>query len=147
MIVRRATGRLVVVLLVLLAGAVPVAGGSPDAPRKVSVEGGGRYTAVNPAALKAMLARKDFLLVNVHIPYEGEIEPTDRFIPFDTIAARLDTLGARKDARVVLYCISGRMSTIAARTLVGLGYTDVWNLEGGMRAWEGAGSPLTRRPR
>ena len=146
MIVRRATGRLVVVLLVLL-GAVPVAGGSPDAPRKVSVEGGGRYTAVNPAALKAMLARKDFLLVNVHIPYEGEIEPTDRFIPFDTIAARLDTLGARKDARVVLYCISGRMSTIAARTLVGLGYTDVWNLEGGMRAWEGAGSPLTRRPR
>ena len=146
MIVGRATGRLVVVLLVLL-GAVPVAGGSPDAPRKVSVEGGGRYTAVNPAALKAMLARKDFLLVNVHIPYEGEIEPTDRFIPFDTIAARLDTLGARKDARVVLYCISGRMSTIAARTLVGLGYTDVWNLEGGMRAWEGAGSPLTRRPR
>ena len=55
MMVRRATGRLVVVLLVLLAGAVPVAGGPPDAPRKVSVEGGGSYTAVNSAALKAML--------------------------------------------------------------------------------------------
>lgn len=29
------------------------------------------------------------------------------------------------------------MSTMAARTLVKLGYTDVWNLEGGMIAWEG----------
>ena len=38
----------------------------------------------------------------------------------------------------MLYCISGRTSTIAARTLVRLGYTAVWNLEGGMRAWGGA---------
>jgi rhodanese-related sulfurtransferase len=142
----RATWRLFVVLFVVLASAVPVPGGQPGTTRTVSVDGGS-YTAVNPAALAAMLARKDFLLVNVHVPYEGEIERTDRFVPFDAIEARLDTRPARKDAKVVLYCRSGRMSTIAARTLVKLGYTDVSNLEGGMLAWEGSGYALTHRRR
>jgi rhodanese-related sulfurtransferase len=30
----------------------------------------------------------------------------------------------------------------AARTLIELGYTDVWNLDGGMIAWQQAGLPL-----
>jgi len=34
------------------------------------------------------------------------------------------------------------MSAAAAEALVGLGYTNVWNLDGGMIAWEGAGYPL-----
>jgi rhodanese-related sulfurtransferase len=39
------------------------------------------------------------------------------------------------------------MSAIAARALVKHGYTDVWNLDGGMIAWERAGYPLLRKPR
>jgi rhodanese-related sulfurtransferase len=34
------------------------------------------------------------------------------------------------------------MSGKAARELVSLGYTDVWNLDGGMIAWKQAGYPL-----
>ncbi len=34
------------------------------------------------------------------------------------------------------------MSATAAEALVGLGYTNVWNLEGGMIAWDQAGFPL-----
>ena len=34
------------------------------------------------------------------------------------------------------------MSAIAAEALVKGGYTDVWNLDGGMIAWEEAGLPL-----
>jgi hypothetical protein len=33
----------------------------------------------------------------------------------------------------------------AAQTLVRLGYTDVWNLDGGMMAWEGQGTLSLRR--
>ncbi|MBI4269797.1 MAG: rhodanese-like domain-containing protein [Candidatus Rokubacteria bacterium] len=147
MITTRAMGHLFAVLLVVLASAVAVPAGQAGATRTVAVENGRSYTDVNAAALQAMLARKDFVLVNVHIPYEGEIERTDRFIPFNAIEANLDRLPARKDARVVLYCRSDRMSSIAARTLVKLGYTNVWNLQGGMVAWQDAGFAVAHRRR
>ena len=108
----------------------------------VPVGDGGSYTDVSATGLAAMLEAEDLLLVNVHIPYAKEIEGTDLFIPFDKIEQNLDQLPADKGSRVVLYCRSGSMSAIAARTLVQLGYTDVWNLDGGMIAWEQAGYPL-----
>lgn len=106
---------------------------------------GGTYTDVTAARLTAMLRKKDFIFINTHIPYEGEIAATDAFIPFDQIAQLLDRLPADKAARIVLYCRSGNMSTTTAQTLVGLGYTNVFNLAGGMRAWRAAGFPLIEK--
>jgi rhodanese-related sulfurtransferase len=106
--------------------------------QKVPVDGGS-YTDVNVAGLAQMLERKDFTLINVHVPYDGELPSTDLFIPYDQIEANLSKLPADKAAKIVLYCRTGGMSAIAARTLVRLGYTDVWNLDGGMVAWHDAG--------
>jgi len=110
--------------------------------KQVSVDGGS-YTDVGVAELQTMLENKDFTQVNVHIPFEGDIAGTDLSIPYDQIAQNLDKL-PDKNAKIVLYCRSGRMSAIAAETLVGLGYTNVWNLDGGMVAWEGAGNTIDR---
>jgi phage shock protein E len=115
--------------------------------RLVPVDGGGHYTDVSAAGLASMLARKGFPLINVHVPYEGEIAGTDLFLPFDQVGRSLGRLPADKSAKLVLYCRSGHMSAIAARTLVGLGYTNVWNLEGGMIAWEDAGHPVVHKKR
>lgn len=88
-----------------------------------------------------MLEDKDFTFVNVHIPYEGEIAGTDAHIPFNEIASYLDELPA-KDAKIVLYCRSGRMSDEASQDLVKLGYTNVYDVVGGMNAWAASGRPL-----
>jgi rhodanese-related sulfurtransferase len=104
---------------------------------------GGSYTNVSVSELQSMLANKDFTLVNVHIPFDGNIAKTDLSIPYDQVAQNLDKLPV-KNARIVLYCRSGRMSAIAAETLVGQGYTNIWNLDGGMSAWEKAGNNIER---
>jgi len=111
----------------------------------VTVEGNLHYTVVDARGLAMMLVKKDFLFVNVHIPYEGEIEKTDLFIPYDEVEQNLDKLPADRNAKIVLYCRTDRMSNIAARTLVALGFRNVWVLEGGMIVWKQAGYPLLFR--
>ena len=111
--------------------------------KQVSVDGGS-YTDVGVAELQTMLENKDFTQVNVHIPFEGDIAKTDKSIPYDQIGQNLNKLPPEKNAKIVLYCRSGRMSAIAAETLVGLGYTNIWNLSGGMAAWEQAGLKVDR---
>jgi rhodanese-related sulfurtransferase len=116
---------------------------APATPRPAA--GAVGYTNIAPAQLNAMLSQKDFTFVNVHTPYEGEIDRTDVFIPYDEIDKHLDRLTTDKGAKIVLYCRSGHMSAVAATTLAKLGYTQIKNLDGGMIAWERAGYPLTTK--
>jgi rhodanese-related sulfurtransferase len=104
----------------------------------------GTYVSIAPQELRSMLNDDDFLLVNVYGGDGGEIEGTDLFVPYDQIAGRLGELPSQRDSEIVVYCRSGGSSAIAATTLVSVGYTNVWNLDGGMIAWEEAGYPLVR---
>lgn len=140
-----------IMITALIAVLLLAACGAPAAPplttvdvvgKQVSVSGG-NYTEVSVAELQTMLANKDFIFVNVHIPFEGNISGTDLSIPYDQIAQNLDKL-PDMTAKIVLYCRSGRMSAMVAETLIGLGYSDIWNLSGGMVAWEQAGLKIER---
>ncbi len=126
-----------------LAGALNA--GTANGAAQVAVPGAGSYISVQPSELAAMLKAKNFRLVNVHTPYAGEIPGTDLALPYDQIEKRLGELPSDKTAKILLYCRSGAMSAIAARALVKLGYTNVWNLDGGMSAWEQAGYALVTK--
>jgi rhodanese-related sulfurtransferase len=119
------------------ASVVPSASGSITGT-PVRVEGG-TYLNVTPVQLTAMLKSEDFMFINTHIPYEGEIEKTDAFIPYDQMMQLLKEHTSDKSLKIVLYCRTGRMSAIAAQELVKAGYLNVWNLDGGMIAWEMGG--------
>ena len=106
---------------------------------------GGSYKNVAPAELNIMLKKKDFVLVNVHIPFAGNIAGTDLSIPYDQIGQNLSQLPSDKTAKILLYCRSGHMSTIAAEKLVSLGYTNIWDLKGGMVDWEQAGYSIENK--
>lgn len=120
--------------VLLLAGcqSIPVTG------EVVSVAGGS-YQNLAPAELNTILRNKDFIFVNVHIPFAGNITNTDLSFPYNEIEQNLFQLPSDKNEKIVLYCRSGRMSEIAAEELVLLEYTNVWNLTGGMVNWEQAG--------
>ena len=107
---------------------------------------GGSYRNINSEQLWSMLQKKDFVLINVHIPYEGELPQTDMFIPYNAIDQNIDRLPQDKTARVVLYCRSGRMSAIASETMVNMGYTNVLNLKEGMSEWQQKGYTLLNKP-
>jgi phage shock protein E len=108
---------------------------------------GGTWTNVTPDRLAEMLQDKNFTFVNVKTPYSGEIDRTDLYIPYSQLNARASELPQAKDARILVYCRSGAESAIASQTLLALGYTNVWNLDGGMNAWQSSGRSLIQKNR
>lgn len=54
-------------------------------------------------------------------------------IPVDTITE--ETIAYDKDTTILVYCASGVRSAEAAKTLIDLGYTNVYNLDGGLINW------------
>ena len=82
------------------------------------------------------------LLVNVHTPYAGEIAGTDAHVQHRDTDALVNEIGPDLDRRVVLYCRTGPMSADAAGALAALGYREIWDLQGGMNAWQAAGHAL-----
>jgi rhodanese-related sulfurtransferase len=130
-------------LLLLVAACTQAPSPTPAEQSTLSKNADG-YTDITVQQLAAMLEDKDLTLVNVHIPYGGDIPQTDLSIPFNEMADYLDEL-PDKDAPIVLYCRSGNMSATAAETLVSLGYINVFEVDGGMKAWETAGYELLER--
>jgi rhodanese-related sulfurtransferase len=100
------------------------------------------YIDISVDQLNEMMETEEFTLVNVHIPYEGDIPDTDLSIPYNDLESHLDQLPEDKNAPLILYCRSGSMSTQAAETLVDLGYTNIMEVDGGMNAWRSAGYDL-----
>lgn len=101
------------------------------------------YRTMSIDDLAAVMADTDraYTVVNVHIPYQGEIEGTDYNISYNDIDALTVAL-PDKDAPIILYCRSGNMSEQATHDLVELGYTQVYDVPGGMNSWQSSGRAL-----
>jgi len=67
-----------------------------------------------------------------------------RNVPAAQLEAQSETLKKWRDRAVITYCDSGVSGAGAARTLAKLGFTKVFNLDGGLNAWVKDNLPLTK---
>src|SRR6059058_757941 len=79
--------------------------------------------------------REAFELIDVREPFEYEIARIDgaKLIPLGEIADRTDEL--QREQPIVVHCHSGKRSAQAVRLLQQRGFSNVYNLEGGIDAW------------
>jgi rhodanese-related sulfurtransferase len=54
----------------------------------------------------------------------------------------VETAVPEHDAELILYCGGGYRSALAADNLQRMGYTNVYSLAGGWKAWNDAGAPV-----
>ena len=103
------------------------------------------YGDISVDQFEKLMGQKDFTLINVHVPYQGEIDNTDILIPFNSMDLNNNILPQNKDAKIVVYCMEDHMSYIASEELIKMGYTRVSRLKGGMLAWQQKGRQLVHR--
>jgi molybdopterin/thiamine biosynthesis adenylyltransferase/rhodanese-related sulfurtransferase len=120
----------------------PVCGDNPSifAPIDYDQFCGSRETGTIPEVSVHELKRKmnageTFELIDVREPFEFEIARIHgaKLIPLGKINERTDEL--RHERMIVVHCHSGRRSAQAVRLLQQRGFTNVYNLEGGIDAW------------
>lgn len=78
-----------------------------------------------------------FTILDVRQPAEHEAAhiPGAKLIPLPELHNKAKALVA--DRPIIVYCAIGGRSRVAAQLLSGLGFKKVYNLKGGIRAWQG----------
>jgi sulfur dioxygenase len=88
----------------------------------------------------------DLVILDVREPdeYTGKLGhiPGSQLVPLQELARRTDELAPFRQRRVVAVCRSGVRSSTAAAILTSMGFEQVFNMKGGMLAWNDAGLPV-----
>lgn len=98
---------------------------------------GDAYHMIDAEEAKAMLEKGGVTLVDVrsHTEYEEGHIPGALILPKDDIGAQPPELLPDKDATIIVYCRTAVRSKEAAKKLVNLGYTNVYDMTGGIEKW------------
>lgn len=103
-------------------------------------------TDVNAATFKKLIETKPGQVLDVRTPEEwaeGTINGAIKINYYDKdFADQLDKLDKTKP--VYVYCKVGGRSGGAAKQMKKMGFKQVYNLEGGIKAWDKAGYPKTK---
>jgi rhodanese-related sulfurtransferase len=93
------------------------------------------------APTQFQFSQKEFLVIDVR----GWLEYWLGHVPGAQSMSRGRILKTvPKDQAIVLTCLSGHRSAMAAQWLIGKGYIQVFNLKGGLLGWQSAGYGVQR---
>ena len=106
-----------------------------------------KFVSVGPSAAISIINKGNTVVLDVREVNEvkaGMLSDAIH-IPLSAIASRVSELDKYKQGAVVVYCRSGNRSGSVCRTLTGRGFEQVYNLDGGIMAWEDAHLPVSRK--
>ncbi len=70
--------------------------------------------------------------------------PRARHIPIKELSKRVEEIGKYKDKPVIITCRNGSRAGAASRFLKRAGFTTVYQLKGGLAAWQQASLPVEK---
>lgn len=94
-----------------------------------------------------LINRKDALVLDVRSQgeFSGGHLGSAKNIPEKELKTRATEIDKWKDKPIIVHCATGNRSQGAANVLKGLGFKEVFNLHGGINAWNQAGMPLEKK--
>lgn len=106
--------------------------------------GGTTIQSVDASAFSAQAQAPDVTVIDVRTPDEFAAGHIANAVNLDVEGGNFDAGIANldKSKTYAVYCHSGRRSMIAANTMADAGFTAIYNLDGGVIAWQSAGLPL-----
>jgi rhodanese-related sulfurtransferase len=102
------------------------------------------FTYVPVPEAKQMIDNKEVFLLDARTQAEfdgGHIKGAT-LIPYSQLSSRLNEVPSGE--KILVYCKSGGRSATACGILVNAGYTEVYNMNGGITSWNAAGYPVVR---
>jgi rhodanese-related sulfurtransferase len=110
---------------------------------------GGRWSPIKEVgAMEAtrLINRRNALMLDVRETkeYEGGRVPNAMHLPASQLASRGHELKKLTGRPVIAYCDRGQRSRSAAGALAKLGFSEIYTLRGGLRAWSDAGLPVEK---
>jgi rhodanese-related sulfurtransferase len=106
-----------------------------------------RFSKLTPAAAVQLMNSEDVVVLDVREPTEtagGKIAKAIQ-IPVSGLAKRIDELLKHKDKSMLVYCKTGTRSGLACKELDKHGFEKLYNLSGGVMAWQEAHLPLSKK--
>lgn len=106
-----------------------------------------RFTSLTPAAAVQLMNKEDVVVLDVREPSEtaaGKISGAVQ-IPVGAVAKRIDELQKHKDKTLLVYCKTGARAGVACKDLSKNGFEKVYNLNGGLTAWQDAHLPISKK--
>jgi rhodanese-related sulfurtransferase len=123
----------------------PSIGIQPQATTSASIQSVSQqlaYKIISVSDARAMMqSSPNLLVVDVRTPQEfaqGHLKGAVN-IPLSDMTTQIG--GLDRDRPILVYCQTGYRSTQASVALVQAGFTQVYNMEGGLTAWVNAGYP------
>lgn len=102
--------------------------------------------AVTPGEATLLINREEALVVDVREADEfasGHV-PEARNFPLSKLAERIGELEKHKDKPLIVCCASGMRSNKACAEFTKAGFSRLYNLAGGIDAWQAASYPLKK---